>query len=50
MMRISRTFWRGRWIPFINFYITDDFGNEINVRPKHKSVCPIYHFLSQTYI
>lgn len=49
-MRIRRTLWKGRWIPFIDFYVTDDFGNEIQIKLQHKSVCPLYHFLSQTYM
>ena len=49
-MRIRRTYWKGRWIPFISFYITDDYGDEIQIRVKHRDVCPVYHFLSQTYI
>lgn len=49
-MRLRRTLWKGRFIPFISFYITDDFGNEIKLELRHKSVCPIYHFLAQSAI
>ena len=49
-MKLSRTKIDGVWMPWVNVaLVTDDYGNEIRIKLLDKSVCPIYHFLNQTY-
>lgn len=41
----------GKPVPTWNVsLVVDDYGNEVFVRLRYKDVCPIYHYLSQTYL
>lgn len=47
-MFIRRTFWKGSNRPMFSYHVTDDFGNEVVIKPMHKAHCPVYYYLSQT--